>query len=239
AQAEHLVVSAPLAGTVELGDAGGGLPALPDAAAAAPADLSALAGQAGGLGQREGNGTLRVGAPVAAGQTLFTVYDLSSLYVTADVDEVDAPQVRAGQRATVLVDAFPDVEFEGVVESVQVSAATTQAGGVGYPTRIRVLGAAGEAAPDVSALRLGMTASAEIATKTVASDTVVPSRALLRRDGGTVVYALRDGAVAAVAVSVQALGEDDAAVTGVLGDGEQVVVSGYEDLTDGDRVRLR
>src|SRR3712207_7294218 len=52
--------------------------------------------------------------------------DLSAFYVVAEVDEVDAPQVRVGRRATVLIDAFPDGSFEAVVEKVQVAATTTR-----------------------------------------------------------------------------------------------------------------
>ncbi len=236
AQADELVVSAPFAGTVQLGEAaaadGGAVPP------GVPPELAGAVGSLGGLaGGDGGGGTLRVGAPVTAGQTLFSVYDLSQLYVTADVDEVDAPQVKPGQSATVLVDAFPDATFDGIVEEINVAAEVTEAGGVGYPVRIRILGPA-DGSPKVKrrALRVGMTASAEIDTKTATSDLVVPSRALLRRDGGDVVYVVRDGRVAVVDVKVIALGEDRAAVRGDLRPDERVVVAGYEDLVDGDRV---
>jgi multidrug efflux pump subunit AcrA (membrane-fusion protein) len=237
AQAEELNVSSPLAGTVQLGEAAAsdGLP-LPSL----PAGVAGLAGQLGGLAGASGGGTLRVGAPVVAGQTLFTVFDLSRRYVVVDVDEIDAPAIRLGQRARVLVDALGGIELDGIVESIRVEAATTEAGGVGYPVRVRLLDPADD--PDAAdGLRVGMTASAEIVTATVAADLVVPSRALVRREAGTVVYVVADGRARIVPVTVLALGEDRAAVEpaddAALSAGDRVVTSGYEGLGDGDEVR--
>lgn len=233
-QAGNLVVRAPFTGTVQFGEAaassGAPLPA------EVPDEFAGLAGSLGGLSGSEGGGTMRVGAPVTAGQTLFSVFDLADVYVKAELDEVDAPQVKLGQRATVLVDAVPDVAMEGVVEKIAVAAEPTAAGGVGYPVRIRLIGAAeeGQKAP-LRTLRVGMTSSAEIETLTKTSDLVVPSRALLRREGD-VVYVVRDDRIAVVEVRVLALGEEQAAVRGDLNADDVVVVSGYEDLDNGDEV---
>lgn len=237
-QARELVVRAPFAGIVQLGDAaasdGASLPA------GLPGDLGDVADAAAplsGLAGGEGGGTLRVGAPVVAGQTLFTVFDVSEVYAEADIDEIDAPQARVGQGAVVVVDAFPDVPLEGTVERIAVAATTTAAGGIGYPTRVRLLGPVDEDQQlRLRRLRVGMTASAEITTKTTTSDTVVPSRALLRREAGDIVYAVRDGRAVEVPVDVVALGEERAAVTGDLTGDDVVIVSGYEEIDDGAEV---
>lgn len=249
-QAAGLSVVAPFAGTVSLGDAaatdGGAAAAAALGGASAP-DLAGLAGALPGLAGGEGGGTLRVGAPVTAGQTLFTLYDLSARYVEAQVDEVDAPSVRAGQEADVFIDAFPEVRFTGMVESVAVEAAIGDTGGVGYPTRVRLMGLAegeedaqGRGAAELLDLsRVGQTASAEIVTETVDSDLVVPSRALVRREEGEAVWVLRDGRAELVELTVETLGEDVAAVDGDLREGDEVLVTGYEDLAEGDEVRTR
>jgi HlyD family secretion protein len=44
--------------------------------------------------------------------------DDSCLYISAPIDEVDAPRVRAGLPARISLDAFPDVAFEGHVRRV-------------------------------------------------------------------------------------------------------------------------
>jgi len=251
-QAEGLSVVAPFAGTVSLGAAaatdGGAAPDLAGLASSLGADASTLAGTLPGLPGGEGSGTLRVGAPVTAGQTLFTLYDLSSLYAEADVDEVDIPDVVVGQRASVVVDAVREVVFDGIVESVAVEAGATQSGGVGYPVRVRLLGAAapggGLAVPDdadqapLESLRVGQTSSVEIVTRTIRSDVVVPSRALVQREGDSAVYVVRDGVAELVGVEVVTAGQDAAAVSGELAEGDDVIVRGYEELPDGATVEI-
>lgn len=44
--------------------------------------------------------------------------DGSCLYISAPIDEVDAPAVRTGQRAVITLDAFPGQRFPGVVRRV-------------------------------------------------------------------------------------------------------------------------
>lgn len=46
------------------------------------------------------------------------VIDNNCLYITAPIDEVDAPLVQAGQQARILLDAFPDQFFPGFVRRV-------------------------------------------------------------------------------------------------------------------------
>ncbi len=238
AQAEDLVLTAPFDGVVELGRASGG------AAAAVPEGLAGIGGDAAGaltdgLGAGTGadraeGGSLRVGSPVSPGQTVFTVFDLSQLYVQADVDEIDAPALAVGQPAEVLLDAFPDRAFTGEVTSVALEAQTSATGGVAYPVRVQLASVPRRRSRRP---RLGMTASVEITTDTVASDRVVPARSIVRRAGGQSVFVARDGVAELVPVEVQALGEERAAVSAPrLRADDRVIVSGYEDLSDGDAV---
>ncbi|MBL8224189.1 MAG: efflux RND transporter periplasmic adaptor subunit [Chromatiales bacterium] len=44
--------------------------------------------------------------------------DGSCLYISAPIDEVDAPAVRTGQRAVITLDAFPGQRFPGIVRRV-------------------------------------------------------------------------------------------------------------------------
>lgn len=46
------------------------------------------------------------------------IVDGSCLYISAPIDEVDAPAVRAGQKAFISLDAFPERKFPGVVRRV-------------------------------------------------------------------------------------------------------------------------
>jgi multidrug resistance efflux pump len=64
------------------------------------------------------------GSTVAPGQALLTLVDLSEMWVTANVEEMQIRRVRVGQPADVYVDAL-DAHFEGsVVALTQASAAS-------------------------------------------------------------------------------------------------------------------
>lgn len=225
---ENLTLTAPIAGIVEFPNAA--TTAAEGDTAGLPQNLSGLLG--GGDGAR-----IVAGAVVAPGQVLFTVYDLSSFRVEATVDEVDAVDVRDGQDATVFVDAYPDREFPATVTRMGIAPRRGAAGGVVYPVTVVF-----QPPPDDVVFRVGMTASVEITVARVRSETVVPARALVRRDGSDAVLAVRDEGdgrvVRVVPVQVVATGGDRAAVDpdGELEAGDEVVVSAVEDLRDGDRL---
>lgn len=53
------------------------------------------------------------GMHVAAGQTLYKVADLSTVWVEADIYERELATIRVGQRATVTLEAYPGEAFDG------------------------------------------------------------------------------------------------------------------------------
>jgi Cu(I)/Ag(I) efflux system membrane fusion protein/cobalt-zinc-cadmium efflux system membrane fusion protein len=55
------------------------------------------------------------GMHVVAGQTLFKISDVSTVWIEADVYESEMPLIRVGQSATVTLDAFPDDRYTGRV----------------------------------------------------------------------------------------------------------------------------
>lgn len=240
-RADDLLVTAPTDGVVELargGGDGGGAGLDPEAleglggtgdASSPGGDIGSLLG--GGGATTSGAGPLAEGAEVGAGQELLTVFDLGAFRVSGEVDELDVVDVEEGQRVTVLVEAFPDAELRGVVEHVAVEPRSGTAGGVTYPVTVRLV-----AVPDDVGLRVGLSGSVEIVTATVDAETVVPSSALRRRGETDVVHVAREGTIHEVTVTVEAIGQDEAAVQGELEVGEHVVVEGLDDVADGDPV---
>lgn len=60
------------------------------------------------------------------GTTLLKMADLRTVRVRAFFNETDIGQVRAGEEATVVVDAYPDRRFQGVVEKIEPQAVVQQ-----------------------------------------------------------------------------------------------------------------
>jgi membrane fusion protein, multidrug efflux system len=52
---------------------------------------------------------------VQAGQPVFSIYDTTDIWVTANLEETKLAGVHEGDRATIDVDAYPDVELRGTV----------------------------------------------------------------------------------------------------------------------------
>jgi hypothetical protein len=233
---DELIITAPISGLVELvrgGDSGAGgiLDGLPGFVSALPGldDLAGLLPSAPGGGNIQS--VLEVGTAVATGQLLVRVYDRSSFTVIADVDEIDVIELAVGQPAEVRLDAFPGALFRGTVAFVSFSSRNDLTGGALYSVGVVL-----DDAPQRLAFRAGFRASADIEVRRLASDTVVPTSALLRRGFREVVFVMDGDRAREVAVDIVAIGEDTAAVTGLLNPGDRIVTRGVELLNDGDTV---
>jgi len=74
------------------------------------------------LGQVIQSGTQAVGG----GTTIIKMADLTKVRARALVNETDIGRVQQGQEATVIVDAFPDRPFRGIVEKIEPQAVVQQ-----------------------------------------------------------------------------------------------------------------
>ena len=139
-----------------------------DATTAVPAPIDGV------VTKRDAN----VGANVDQAAQLFTIVDLSTVWVVADVFEKDFDLVSVGSPATITTRAYPDLALRGQVSYVdpQLNADTRTA-----KVRIEVPNARNE-------LRLGMYADAVFQTETGASTPAVPRTAVQNVGDRTVVY---------------------------------------------------
>ncbi|MCU0871824.1 MAG: efflux RND transporter periplasmic adaptor subunit [Pirellulaceae bacterium] len=129
------------------------------------------------------------GETVAAGMqapTFVTIIDLDRLQVDAYVDEVDIGKVRLGQRATFTVDAFPAQEFAGRVTAIYPKA-VIQENVVNYDVVVDI------ETPYRGLLRPEMTASVTILLESRTGVLAIPTKAVQRERGKSVVYVLADG----------------------------------------------
>jgi len=65
---------------------------------------------------------VQLGQLVAAGQNLFAIVDESEIWVMANFKETQIEKMKVGQKVKIEVDAYPDKDFEGTIQSL--SAAT-------------------------------------------------------------------------------------------------------------------
>lgn len=119
-----------------------------------------------------------VGTGQFAGTEVMRVADLANMEVRVNVNENDVVNVKIGDKARISVDAYPNRRFRGEVWEIASTARTlgqnTQEEVTNFVVRIRIL-------DRDAVLRPGMSASADIETKTVTDVVAVPIQAVTVR----------------------------------------------------------
>jgi len=106
------------------------------------------------------------------GTVIMEVGDLSQMLLVAQVDEADVGKMAVDQEATVKVQAFPDEEFAGVVDSIALTHRMSPTGTKYFRTEILLAG-------DVRKLYSGLTAHVDIETLKHENVLNLPSQAVL------------------------------------------------------------
>jgi len=177
-------------------------------------------------------------APSAAGggarTAIVTMADLATLEVEVDVNEAYIAQVRNGQEARIVLDAYPDTSFAGHARQV-VPTADRQKATVLVKVSIddrdpRILP---EMGAKVVFLREGSAAPAAAATRVT-----VPPEAIVRDGGGAKVWVVSDGRVRTRSVEPGRERGGRIEIQSGLQGGESVVLDPPPGLKDGARVRV-
>ncbi|HEY4379945.1 MAG TPA: efflux RND transporter periplasmic adaptor subunit [Acidobacteriaceae bacterium] len=157
------------------------------------------------------------GQYVNAGDTLFTVADLSQVWIKADVYEDQLPQIRRGQEVAITSEALPNRTLHGRVDFIEPQA-NPQTRTV--PVHVHV------GNPGMRLLP-GMFVSASFVSRAASESIVVPRSAVLDTGTRKIVYVAKpDGVFEAREVTVGAPSEDLYPVTSGLAKGDKVVLSG-------------
>ena len=94
---------------------------------------------------------------------ILIVADLTAMEARVNVDENDIVNIAVGQKAEIEVDALPDRKLNGVVYEISSSANSSGAGSTDQKTEFEIRIAVEDS---LKVLRPGMTASADVITKT-------------------------------------------------------------------------
>lgn len=246
ATVDALTVTAPIAGRVSLAATGGGSSSsLPAGAEGllAQSGVSLPAGALGGGGAGPaGAPVLAQGAAVAAGSTLMTVIDASTLSLTADVDETDVLSIRPGTVADVTIEAVDGADYRGTVTSIDPTATTSGTDTVTYTVRLSYDGGkAADGQPAATPLP-GMSTVVSLVVADAPGVVAVPAAAVVRAGadnglaGADSVFVVRGGVAEQRKVTVGVRGEETVEITEGLSVGDDVVVEGAGDVTDGEKV---
>lgn len=212
--------------------------------------VAPMAGRVTRLNVEEGE-TVIVGTMNNPGSLVLTVSDLSVMEVVLEVDETDVPEITLGDRATVDLDAFPDLEFPGVVTEIGNSAIRppSQVAGTGQTPTIDFEVVVTLENPEAE-LRPDLSATAEVVTETRNNQLSIPIIALTLRedeeDGNDDsdpiegVFVITDGRAHFTPVEVGIAGQEYFEVISGLSEGDSIVSGPYQvvrSLEEGTAVR--
>jgi HlyD family secretion protein len=155
---------------------------------------------------------------VTSGTAAFRIDDLSHLLIDVSVAEIDVPNVKVGQSATMSFDAIQGKTYQGKVMVVSQAGTTTQ-GVVNFTVTVEITN------PDSNILP-GMTAAVNIITATHQNVLVVPSRAIRTTTNGQhTVVILSEGKQTTVPVTVGITNDVQSEITGSgINQGDTVVL---------------
>jgi multidrug resistance efflux pump len=175
--------------------------------------------RAGGPGSRNAPEFKR-GDRAWFGAAIAELPDLTSIQLTARVDEADRGRVQIGSGVRVRVDAVPDRELTGTLKDISVVAKpdfTT------WPP-VRNFDVVVSLSNSDPRLRSGMSATARVELDRLPAVLVVPGGAVFQSGPATVVYVVDRGTVVSRPVTVLRRGRDQIALASGVREGERVAL---------------
>lgn len=146
-----------------------------------------------------------------------TITNMTGLVVNTSVAEIDVSKVKAGQKATVTLNALPDKPVQATVSSVNLTP-TTSGSVVSYGAQLALTDP-----PD--GLRPGQSASVVITVASAENALSVPAAAVTTAGNTNVVTVQENGANVTRQVQVGIRGESTVQITSGLTEGENVVLT--------------
>lgn len=171
---------------------------------------------------------VKVGAMVAENQAAFRVTDFDPLLAVLFVPERELQKLRAGQPTTLVVDAFADRSFKGLIKRISPVVDPTTG-----TFKVTV-----EAYDDSGLLKPGMLARVNVTYDVHNDVVVVPKAAVVTEDEETRLFVVRDSVAYERPVKTGFDDERRVEITSGLEPGEVVVTAGQLTLRDSAKVAV-
>ena len=160
--------------------------------------------------------------------------DMNSLEVEADVSEANIQRVEVGQKAEIILDAYPGVRYDGYVKKIVPTADRSRATVL---TKVAFLQIDRRVLPEMSA-RINFMNPDTLSESIPDSGVAIPSAAIVMLDGRPVVFTIIDNTARAIEIET---GPKFGSVTRIergIAAGQKVILSPPPNLKDGDKVKV-
>lgn len=168
---------------------------------------------------------IRIGATVSRWMPVIaTLPDLSQMVSITYVNEIDISKVKAGQKVTLGIDAFPDKQLEGEVITVaNIGQPLPRSDAKVFEVRIRVFG-------EDPSLRPSMTTSNVIQTGTYSEELFVPTDAIFQNDSLQYVFLYKDNTIIRQIIDTGDENENYTIIRQGIQEGEKVLLNRPEEF---------
>ncbi|GAB6057413.1 efflux RND transporter periplasmic adaptor subunit [Desulfonatronum parangueonense] len=175
---------------------------------------------------RVNNMRIEVGEFVDRGQVIIELVDIEKIKVQVQVPEMDVRFLSVDQPAAVIVDAFAEQTFSGVIDFIAYRAdpATRT-----FRTQVVVENPEG-------IIRPGMIARVMFVRRVIPDAVTIPLSALIDRGGERLVYVEENGVAKARNVSIGVIERDRIQITQGLELGDRLIVAGHREVEEGTAV---
>jgi macrolide-specific efflux system membrane fusion protein len=168
-------------------------------------------------GQGSSNSSSASSSSSTSSTGFITITNMSGLVVTTSVAEIDVSKVKAGQKATVTLNALPDKPVQATVSSISLTP-TTSGSVVSYGAQLALT-----SPPD--GLRPGQSASVVITVAEAENALSVPAAAVTTAGNTNIVTVQENGQNVSRQVQVGIRGESTVQITSGLTEGENIVLT--------------
>jgi HlyD family secretion protein len=175
----------------------------------------------------QGAGPMQPASPFKAGDrtwpgsVIATIPDTSTLRISARVEEAQRGRLLLKQTANVRVDAIPDRSYDGVLDEISSTASTDFTAGWPFPRNFTVNVALND---QDYRLTPGMGAVVRVAVDRVPDGLVIPSAAVFRKEGRSVVYVRHGSKFEETPVDVARRSGDEVLIARGLAAGQRVAL---------------
>ena len=159
-----------------------------------------------------------VGTDIQANSTVVTVSDSQNVYVYMAVTQEDITGISMGQSASVVMDAFEDIPFDGTVDGITTTPARNASSTASYNVTIKLEG-------NTSQVYEGMTGNATLITRQQKNVLYVTNRTVYQNNGKSYVKIRQeDGAIIEVEVKTGFSDGRNVEISGDIREGQTVLI---------------
>jgi RND family efflux transporter MFP subunit len=180
-------------------------------------------------------GELLTGQFASAARPVFALADLNDIQADLDISQDDFAKLTPHQKATVTVDAFPDLQWNGVIAEVSPEANRQKAT---IEVKVQILNPDFHLRPEMNTTVRFIADENKTATTQQPLGAFVPSTAIRDADGKKYVLIAFQGKVMKRDVKILSQRSAGALVSGLNG-GESVITTAPEGLKDGDKIKIK